>query len=65
MKQLNFDFRKKNIATDVLAWQHYQKTTLNKIKKDNFVDDFPFGEIAICADICQEQASQNNLDFGN
>ena len=45
-------------ATDVLSWQGEQK----KIEAQ-FAGYFPFGEIAICLEICQKQALENAWTF--
>ena len=54
-RKLNSKFRQKNIATDVLSCNYQDK--------NNIFKDFPWGEIIICFEICQQQALINKWSF--
>ena len=56
MAELYFQFQGKKKATDVLSWQH-EKIEFSLAEK------FPYGEVAICFEVCNLQAKKNSWDF--
>jgi probable rRNA maturation factor len=50
-KKLNFEFRKKSYATDVLSFQGLDKTTL--------------GDLVICPQVIKKQSKEHQLSFQN
>lgn len=59
IQQLNFTFRNKNKPTDVLSWQNNLTEEMDQV----LLKEVPFGEIAICSEICQQQAIKNGFSF--
>lgn len=54
MRELNFQFRGKNLTTDVLSFP---------FEADEFETDDNLGEIIISAEQAKKQADENNLDL--
>lgn len=57
-RELNYQFCKKNYATDVLSWSYKDEK-----KKHEILVEFPWGEIMICFELCKQQALENGWDF--
>lgn len=58
MKSLNLEFRGKDKPTDVLSWEYE-----DDMIPDELASEFPWGEMAICIPVAEEQAKNNGWDL--
>lgn len=58
IQELNAEFREKDKATDILSWGYEADDG-----DDTMMAEMPWGELALCLDVCQKQADDSGWDL--